>query len=94
MSQIVSTVLELTWGYTMVGWLALSSHSRKVPISAGFFLCEVYMFSQCMWEFFLGTLASSYSPKALPLCCPCDGLTTCQGIPCFSPNSSWDLELN
>lgn len=54
-------------GGTVVLWLALMPHSKKVqvlnPGSALAFLCGVGMFSLCMFGNSPGTLVSSHRPK-------------------------------
>ena len=44
----------------MVQWLALLPHSKP-------FMCGVFMFSQCLCGFSLGSPASSHSPKTCRL---------------------------
>merc|ERR1712035_207562 len=57
-------------GGTVVLWLALSPHSKRVSgsiLGAGALLCGVCMFSQCQRGFSPGTPASSHSPKTCRL---------------------------
>ena len=57
-------------GGTVVWWLALSPHSKRVAGSipgVGALLCGVCMFSPCQRGFSPGTPASSHSPKTCRL---------------------------